>query len=195
LNTIHQLKHKLRKEVLDARIALPPHVVAEKSARIIQTLLKLDEYRYASTIMTYLDFRNEVQTGELVKRAMADGKRVAVPLTDPASGMLTPSSLSFYPDELEPGAWGILEPKPRCVRPLDPSELDLIVVPGVAFDRRGNRLGYGGGFYDRFLLRTGPEAFYVAPAYEMQLCDSVPRSSQDVRMHCLITEERIIRIS
>lgn len=170
-------------------------MVAEKSARIIQTLLKLDEYRYASTIMTYLDFRNEVQTGELVKRAMADGKRVAVPLTDPASGMLTPSSLSFYPDELEPGAWGILEPKPRCVRPLDPSELDLIVVPGVAFDRRGNRLGYGGGFYDRFLLRTGPETFYVSPAYEMQLCDSVPRSSQDVRMHCLITEERIIRIS
>ena len=105
MNTTH-LKHKLRKEVSDARIALPPHVVAEKSARIIQTLLKLDEYRYASTIMTYLDFRNEVQTGELVKRAMADGKRVAVPLTDQSSGMLTPSSLNFYPDELEPGAWG-----------------------------------------------------------------------------------------
>jgi len=195
LNTTHQLKHKLRKEVLDARIALPPHVVAEKSARIIQRLLKLDEYRYASTIMTYLDFRNEVRTGELVKRAMADGKRVAVPLTDQSSGMLTPSSLNFYPDELEPGAWGILEPKLKCVRPLDPRELDLIVVPGVAFDRRGNRLGYGGGFYDRFLQRTSPEALYIAPAYEMQLCDRVPQSSEDVRMHCLITEERVIRIS
>ncbi len=195
MNPIHLLKHKLRKEVLDARIALPPHVVAEKSARIIRTLLKLDEYRYASTIMTYLNFRNEVQTGELVKRAMAEGKRVAVPLTDPASGVLTPSTLNFYPDELEPGAWGILEPKLHCVRPLDPCELDLIVVPGVAFDRRGNRLGYGGGFYDRFLLRTRPEVFYIAPAYEMQLCDRVPRSSRDVRMHCLITEEQIIRIS
>jgi len=195
LNTAHQLKHKLRKEVLEARIALPPHVVAEKSARIIQRFLELDEYRYASTIMTYLDFRNEVQTGELVKRAMSDGKRVAVPLADPSSCMLTASSLNFYPDDLEPGAWGILEPKPNCVRPLDPRELDLIVVPGVAFDMRGNRLGYGGGFYDRFLLRTSPQALFIALAYEMQLCDRVPSSSQDVRMHCLITEERVIRIN
>ncbi len=173
---------------------MPPHVVAEKSVRVIKRLMALEEYRNASTIMTYLDFRNEVQTGELVKKAMTEGKKVTVPLTDIASRRLMPSSLSHFPDDLQPGTWGILEPKPHCVRPVDPCELDLIIIPGVAFDEEGNRLGYGGGFYDRFLPRTRPGAVYVALAFEMQLRESVEHDDQDIKVHCLLTEERMIRV-
>lgn len=187
------LKSELRKNVLKDRGALSPAEVAAKSARIIERLLGMDEYRRASTIMVYIDFRNEVQTGELVQRAMAAGKRVAVPVTDIAGRRLTPSLLADFPGDLHPGAWGILEPKPECLRPLAPEELDLVVVPGVAFDEQGNRLGYGGGFYDRFLPRTRPDTVYVALAFEVQVRPDVYPGPHDVPVHYLLTEDRLIK--
>ncbi|MCL6635477.1 MAG: 5-formyltetrahydrofolate cyclo-ligase, partial [Peptococcaceae bacterium] len=109
-------KSELRKDVLLARNALSPAEVAAKSARIIGRLLAMDEYRRAFTLMTYLDFRNEVQTGELVAKAMAAGKRVAVPVTDIAGRRLTPSLLADFPGDLHPGAWVIPEPRPEAFR-------------------------------------------------------------------------------
>lgn len=185
-------KSELRKDVLKARDALSPASVAEKSARIMERLLGMDEYRRASTIMAYLDFRSEVRTGKLVEQAMADGKRVAVPVTDVASRRLTPSLLEAFPGDLQPGAYGIPEPRPGCLRPLDPLALDLVVVPGVAFDGEGNRLGYGGGFYDRFLPRTGPGSVFVALAFELQIRPGVHPGSHDIPVHYIITEDRLI---
>lgn len=187
------LKSELRKNVLKARGALLPVEVAEKSARVVERLLGMDEYRKASTIMAYLDFRNEVQTGGLLERAIAAGKRVAVPVTDIANRRLTPSLLIDFPGDLQPGAWGILEPKPECMRPLEPEELDLVIVPGVAFDVDGNRLGYGGGFYDRFLPRTKPGTVYLALAFELQVRTDVYPGSHDIPVHYLLTEDRLIR--
>jgi len=187
------LKSELRKDVLKDRGALSPAEAAEKSARIIERLLGMDEYRRASTIMVYIDFRNEAQTGELVQRAMAAGKRVAVPVTDIANRRLTPSLLADFPGDLQPGAWGILEPKPECLRPIAPEELDLVVVPGVAFDEKGNRLGYGGGFYDRFLPRARYDTVYVALAFELQVRPDVHPGPYDVPVHYLLTEDRLIK--
>jgi 5-formyltetrahydrofolate cyclo-ligase len=179
--------------VLKARDALSPAAAAEKSARIVERLLGMDEYRRASTIMAYLDFRSEVRTGKLVEQAMADGKRVAVPVTDVAGRRLTPSLLEDFPGDLQPGAWGIPEPGPGRLRPLDPLELDLVIVPGVAFDGEGNRLGYGGGFYDRFLPRTGPGTVFVALAFELQIRPGVNPGAHDVPVHYIITEDRLIK--
>lgn len=187
-------KGELRKSVLKARSSLTLVQVAEKSARILERLLGLDEYKKASTLMAYLDFRNEAQTGELVQAAMAAGKKVAVPVTDIANKRLTPSLLLDYPGDLHAGAWDIPEPKPECLRPLEPQELDLVIVPGVAFDEKGNRLGYGGGFYDRFLPRTRPDTLFIALAFELQVRPEVYPGSHDVPMHLLLTEDRIIRI-
>lgn len=185
-------KVELRKSVLRARQALTPRQVAEKSERIVRRLLALEEYRRAGTVMVYLDFRNEVSTGAIVADAMAAGKRVVVPLTDVARRRLVPSLLVNYPDDLAPGAWGILEPKPDCVRPVDPKELDLVLVPGVAFDTVGNRLGYGGGFYDRFLPLTRPDSVWVALAYELQIRPNVYPREHDCPVHILITEDRVL---
>jgi len=178
--------------VLKARQSLTPAAVAGKSALILQKLLVLKEYRQAAALMVYLDFRNEVQTGALVADALDRGKRVAVPVTDVPNRRLIASLLLHYPDDLAPGAWGILEPKPECVRPLEPAALDLVIVPGVAFDLAGNRLGYGGGFYDRFLPCTRPDTVFVSLAFELQIRLDVYPGEHDCPVHYLITEDRLI---
>ncbi len=183
-------KNLLRREMLKARGLLTPVQIVEKSARITKRLLAMEEYRRAAVIMAYMDFRNEAQTGMLVEAAIAAGKIVAAPHTDIANRRLIPSLVTNYPDDLQPGAWGILEPRP--LKPLDPAGIDLVVVPGVAYDLCGNRLGYGGGFYDRFLRYTKPGAIYAAPAYEIQLQLDVYPCPHDVPVHFIVTEDRLI---
>ncbi|MBE3585333.1 MAG: 5-formyltetrahydrofolate cyclo-ligase [Thermoanaerobacter sp.] len=185
-------KSELRKDVLKVRGSLSPEEVAARSRRIMERLTSLEEYHRAKTLMAYVDFRNEVKTGDLIVESMARGKRVAVPLTDVAGKRLVPSLLLDFPGDLAPGTWGILEPRPECLRPLEPQELDLVVVPGVAFDLQGNRLGYGGGFYDRFLPRTRPDTVWLAPAFEVQLVPAVYHGPHDCPVHILVTEERVV---
>ncbi|SHE93009.1 5-formyltetrahydrofolate cyclo-ligase [Desulfofundulus australicus DSM 11792] len=185
-------KSELRKDVLKARGSLSPGEVAEKSKRILRRVLSLEEFQRARTLMAYVDFRNEVQTGALIMESMARGKRVAVPLTDVASKRLVPSLLLDFPGDLAPGTWDILEPRPECLRPLEPEELDLVIVPGVAFDLQGNRLGYGGGFYDRFLPRTRPDTVWLALAFEVQIRPHILTGPHDCPVHILVTEERVV---
>lgn len=185
-------KSEIRKDVLKARQSLNPREVAEKSAAVVRRILEREEYRRSRTLMAYVDFRQEVQTAGLIQAALAAGKRVAVPVTDVAGKRLTPSLLLDYPGDLIPGTWGILEPAPDRLRPVDPAELDLVIVPGVAFDFKGNRLGYGGGFYDRFLPCTRPDTVYLAPAFELQIRPEVYPDLHDCPMHLVATEERMI---
>lgn len=185
-------KKELRKKVIAARASLPEAEVARKSARITESIVALPEYQKALSIMAYVDFRNEVQTGELIKKALQDGKKVAVPYTDLAGKRLIPSLLEDFPGDLVPGTYGILEPPADCLRPVGPEELDLVIVPGVAFDERGNRLGYGGGFYDRFLPRTGEDCVWLAPAFELQLQPGVYAAEHDCPVHIIVTEDRVI---
>lgn len=187
-------KGELRKGVIKARAALDPEQVELKSAKIIEAVMSLEEFKKAGVLMAYVDFRNEVRSGPFIKAALAAGKRVAVPITDIAGKRLTPSEIIDYPGDLCPGAWGILEPRTECLRPLEPEELDLVLVPGVAYDLLGNRLGYGGGFYDRFLPRTKPGTVFVAPAFEMQIKENVYPGFYDCPVHILVTEERVHRI-
>jgi len=186
-------KSILRKTVLKERRSLSPAEVTGKSNLIVNKALAMEEYLQASTVMVYLDFRNEVQTGTLVLRSMAVGKRVVVPATDINNYRLIPSLLEKFPGDLQPGNWGILEPKPDCLRPVEPTEIDLIFVPGVAFDLNGNRLGYGGGYYDRFLKQTGSHSTFVALAFELQVRQYVYPDTHDVPVHYLVTEKRLIR--
>jgi 5-formyltetrahydrofolate cyclo-ligase len=185
-------KSEIRKEIFRARAALPGEEAAAKSGLIAKKLLALEEYRRAKVIMAYVDFRNEVRTDGLIRESLARGKAVAVPFTDTREKRLVPSLLLNYPEDLAPGTWGILEPAPGRLRPVEPAEIDLVVVPGVAFDPMGNRLGYGGGYYDRFLPLTRPDCFHVAPAYELQIVPEIETGPHDRPVHCVVTEERVI---
>jgi 5-formyltetrahydrofolate cyclo-ligase len=185
-------KGEIRKETLKARLALSAHEVARKSAAILDRIQALEEYRQADFLMTYINIRNEARTIELIKISLALGKKVAIPLTDIPAGNLKPSLLLNFPEDLAPGPWGILEPAAGCFRPVEIQKIDMVVVPGVAFDERGNRLGYGGGFYDRFLPLTRPDTFRVAPAFELQIKPEVCPGPHDCPVHCLVTEKRVI---
>jgi len=184
-------RNEVRQHILRCRMLMPPDRVKEKSKIIMEKIMTSDAYRKARSLMVYVDFRNEVGTESLISRALEEGKRVSVPITGIKEKKLTPSELLEYPGDLEPGAWGILEPRKSCVRPVDPMDLDMVIVPGVAFDSGGNRLGYGGGFYDRFLPGTRPGTVYLAPAFEVQMVENVFPGPLDVPVHIIVTEERI----
>jgi 5-formyltetrahydrofolate cyclo-ligase len=162
------------------------------SRQICRKLAALPEYLAADTVMSYVDFRSEVRTRHFLQTARRHGKRIVVPYCD--GGQLGLFLLEGL-DELAPGSYRILEPEPRwrgrTDRKVDVAELDLIVIPGVAFDRKGGRLGRGKGYYDRFLPRTRKDAASVALAFECQLFDRVPMQPHDVYMDKVITENAV----
>lgn len=188
-------KIELRKQVIARRNTLSQKQLMERSAKIVTTFLNLPEYHRAATVMAYVDFRNEVQTTHILENILQQGKRLVLPVTDVPQKKLIPSLILHFPDDLTPGTWGILEPSPQRIQPVEPKEIDLVIVPGVAFDTRGNRLGYGGGFYDRFLPNTRKNTTLVALAYELQVSSDVYHAEQDVPIHILITEERLLYFS
>lgn len=188
-------KNKIRKQALEVRSALGQAEVIEKSSQVIERLLNMDLYQGASTIMVYLDFRNEVKTDSLIKHALGVGKRVVVPLVNTVDRSMTPSQLINYPSDLTDGSFGILEPAPDKVRPIDPGEIDLVIVPGAVFDYKGNRLGYGGGYYDRFIPRLKEDAVTIALAYEFQVrpdCSDL-MGQYDQQVQYIITEKQLIK--
>lgn len=180
-------KRALRRRILAAREAQAAK--AGLSARICTHLTALPEHGRARTILWYLDCRSELRTRETVARELEGPRTIAIPYV---SG----SDLRLWRlagmDELEPGRFGILEParglRERTERHLDPRHVDLVVVPGVAFDPYGNRLGSGFGYYDRLLARMRPDTHLVAPCFQSQVVESVPAEPHDIRVHRVLTE-------
>jgi 5-formyltetrahydrofolate cyclo-ligase len=162
------------------------------SRLIWDKLLGLDAFARARTVMMYLDIGNEVRTRDYVLRLWQLGKRVVVPYC--AAHELHLFLLESM-DELAPGTWQILEPTPewrsRPERRIEAAELDLIIVPGAAFDRKGDRLGLGKGYYDRLLRQVRPEAVKIAVAFECQMVDEIPTLDHDVRMDMVVTEKAV----
>lgn len=185
-----ETKQRLREEVRARRAAQPRK--DELSRRIAARLAALPEYHAAGTVLFYVSFRSEVRTREMLAEAWRAGKRVVVPYC--TGGRLKLVKIDGA-DELAPGTLGILEPRPelrsRPERRVDPQEPDLIVVPGLAFDRQGNRLGYGRGYYDKLLPLVRSDAALVALAYECQRVDALPRLAHDVPVHKIVTERAV----
>lgn len=181
---IREQKKYLRKEFLLRRRTLENRL--ERDQRILERILHTDWYAQAQSIYTYVSYRAEVDTKKLIQQAWKDGKNVAVP-------KVCGEIINFYQiysmDELEPGIKGILEPMEHC--PLREEQDAVIIVPGAVFDLERYRIGYGGGFYDRY-LETHPNYRSVALAYECQFVDSVPRQPWDRKLDCIITEEACI---
>jgi 5-formyltetrahydrofolate cyclo-ligase len=190
LEKIFREKQDLRRSVAARREAQGD--VAALSRRIWDKILALPQFVRARTVMTYLDIGNEVRTRQYVPELWQLGKKVVVPFC-------TARDLRLFHlinmDELSPGTWQILEPKPewreRAERHVEASELDLIVVPGLAFDRNGGRLGLGKGYYDRFLQLIRLDAMKISPAFECQLVEEIPMSPYDVRVDMVITEKAV----
>jgi 5-formyltetrahydrofolate cyclo-ligase len=164
------------------------------SRRIIAALTNLPEFGRAESAVMYVDVRDEVRTQPLIAEQLAAGQSVIVPFCLGDDLRLCRVDAIA---QLEIGAYGILEPAPAlqtdATRLVDPIGADLIVIPGVAFDRRGYRLGHGFGYYDRLLARVSERAMLVALAYECQMFDNVPHEPHDVAVNIIVTESTVYR--
>ncbi len=140
-------KQELRRAICKARDALSSEEITARSAAITRRLFALVSYRASQTIMFFISFCSEVDTRLAVGNSLMCGKRVLVPKAVPETRMLIPSYLQNWDNDLATGFYGIPEPRPEALRTADPSVIDLLIAPGVAFDLEGNRLGYGGGYY------------------------------------------------
>ncbi|SDL28545.1 5-formyltetrahydrofolate cyclo-ligase [Natronincola ferrireducens] len=186
------MKKHLRNQLLEKRDSLTESQILEKSSEVFRQLKDCPIYIKSQQVMLYLSFRSEVRTEDIIKDLFQQGKRVFIPLTLPKTRELIISELLDVEKDLEIGNFGVLEPKKEAIRPVDPSILDLIIVPGVGFDQRGYRVGYGGGYYDRFLPKLDPSVPTVAPAFEVQLIDNVPTDSYDFPVQYIVTEDQFI---
>jgi len=185
-------KKTLRQDVLSRRDQLNWQEVEVFSAEIAKKMFALPEYIAAGTIMYFLNFAKEVMTLKMLPQTLAHAKRVVAPKTVAKERRLILSEVLDVVDDLAPGLWDIPEPKAERLRPVVPSEIDFVVVPGVAFDEKGNRLGYGGGYYDRFFAQLREGVPLVAVTFEVQILPTVPVEVWDRRVDLIITEKRVI---
>ncbi|CCQ92215.1 5-formyltetrahydrofolate cyclo-ligase [Nitrospina gracilis 3/211] len=185
-------KAVIRKKILAHRRTLDPETLKALSGRITETVLKLDAFRRAGTMLIYLSIPGEVETDGLVSAALDAGKRVCVPVIDSRRGELTAMHLPGWDIEFQTGPFGIREPEYRSQKRVPPEEIDLVLLPGLAFDRKGGRIGYGKGYFDRFLDRLNDRAGRIALAFDFQIHDTLPQSPLDRRVHKIITEKEII---
>ena len=191
-DNIRQHKAFIRETMRALRDALDPEERAAKSLLIKSNLFSLPEIMSASSLMFYVSFRSEVRTEPMIRHALSLGKQVIVPITDLKNKRLQLSQIKDFDEDLAPGTWGILEPKPGKIRPVAYSDIDVVVTPGLAFSEQGWRIGYGGGFYDRLLRESKIKAY--ALAFEIQIISGdIPHNPErDVPVDYIVTEKRVI---
>lgn len=184
-------KKRLRQDFRARLAAIPADQLAERSAAACRRLLDQPEYQRAEVVMIFLSGPNEIETSQIALQAWSDLKRVLVPKVAWDQRRILPLEIRSLTSDIGPGYMGIREPIDGM--PIPVADIDLVVVPGLAFDMQGNRLGRGRGFYDRFLSHRDFRAVACGLALEEQLIDAVPHDETDVRVKMLVTDERVVR--
>ncbi len=186
-------KALLRKELLKRRDSIPSEVRKSKERVINERLMSLDEIRNANVLFFFASFRSEVNTLDAIAQLLSDGKRLVLPKVDRERHTLLLYEVKGV-EELTAGYMNILEPAVLTEeRVVDINNVDAVIIPGAGFDAGGNRIGYGGGYYDRLLSLLTRHVPVVAPAYEEQIVESVPAEPHDIRADMIVTDRRVIR--
>jgi 5-formyltetrahydrofolate cyclo-ligase len=185
-----EAKTALRERMRAARAAIPEAERARRSAEVARQVLELPEAAGAGRVFTFLSFGSEVSTAPLIERLRGRGAAIAVPVVE--AGRM--EAVDLPPGAaLVPSGYGAMEPAERV--PAPPPAIDLVVAPGLAFDRRGRRLGYGGGYFDAFLPRLRPGTPVVGVCFAEQVVDEVPAGEGDRAVHVVVTDAEVIRPS
>lgn len=191
---IQARKQQLRQSIIAAREKLAAPERMRLSRAVIGSALDLPAYRQAQTVLGYLNFGAELAAELWVQQALADGKRVLLPRVNRASKHLDLYQVRDLQRDVAPGLWGIREPVvEHCIKEEAPGTVDFILLPGVAFTRRGARLGYGGGFYDKLLAHMPHRPTLVAGAFDLQVVPEIPQEDTDRKVEWLVTEHETIR--
>jgi 5-formyltetrahydrofolate cyclo-ligase len=183
-------KKELRENALKIRNGFASRQVWDSSEEIVRKLLEHPWYRDCTTLFTYVSMDNEVQTRQLIEKAFEDGKRVCVPRVVPRQQMQA-VPITNPSTDLEKGFFGVLEPVAH-LQPVSQHEVDLVVVPGLVFDREGYRIGYGGGYYDKYLENLPSHCRTVGLAFHTLITDRIPREAHDKKVMLVITEKELI---
>ncbi len=186
-------KKEIRISMLEKRSLLSKNEMITKSNAIANHLYNTTFYNNSNFIMTYIDFRKEVITKDIIEYSLKKGKHICVPITIPKTRELMVSEIKNFEKELELGCYNILTPKKEYIRKIDPKTLDLILVPGAAFDKNGYRIGYGGGYYDRFFNKLCHNTLKIGLAYQMQIINNIPNDTYDKPVDYIITENGLIK--
>ena len=188
---LREAKRAMRIAVIEQRDALPPAERAAASQAIAARIVALPEFAAAPSVLLTLPFRSEWDTRLVASAALAADKALLVPRVDPVARVLSLHRIESLTDAVVPGYRGI--PEPRAEAPhASPNDVAFALVPGVAFDGGGRRLGYGGGYYDRLLPLLPRGAPRIAGAFEVQLVDTVPAAGHDLAVDMIVTPTRSV---
>ncbi|SHH53271.1 5-formyltetrahydrofolate cyclo-ligase [Clostridium collagenovorans DSM 3089] len=185
------MKDFLRKELREKRHKLSVKEVANKSSYIEIQLDKIISKLNVKNIMLYYSFKNEVSTEKYITKLLNSDFNVILPYSQISTKAIIPYLIKNLKEDLSKSSFGILEPNINInsVFPID--KIEVVVIPGIAFDIQGNRMGFGAGFYDRFLIKN-ENMIKIAICYDFQLLNSIPNEPHDVKMDIIITEERVL---
>lgn len=185
------MKTELRNYYKNIRKHLSSTEIEQKSRAVFEIITNHSDFKTARRLMIYVSFEREVETIALIKTALKEQKEVVIPISNLETCTITPSLLTSFED-LAPNKLGILELPQHKQIITDPSLIDLCLIPGLAFDLEGHRLGFGKGFYDRFLPLLKPSALKIGLAYECQIsADSLPYEKHDFIMDKICTEKKL----
>jgi 5-formyltetrahydrofolate cyclo-ligase len=183
-------KQEIRNKILDHREAIDINIRNQWDEGIFNNLINSEWYKKANTIFAFVSFKSEADTHKIIKHAIKDRKIICVPRIESKQKGIEIFKIDGF-NQLKKGYFGILEPDESCTE-VDKKDIDLILMPGVAFDRQGGRVGYGAGFYDKFLSDMNNNVNKIAVAYHFQVLHDIPMDEHDVRIDGIITEEESI---
>lgn len=186
-----QRKRAIRAHVQAKAMAVAPEHAAEASALICELLIASNAFHRAATLMVFTALPGEPDLTNLIECAYDAKKRVCAPCVCWEQKLLSPCLVAHWPGDLVQGRYGVHQPRPGSTR-VPARELDLVLVPGVAFDRLGNRLGRGAGFYDRFLAEPALHADTCGVCFSRALLTDLPFLKHDVRVHSVVTEDGLV---
>jgi 5-formyltetrahydrofolate cyclo-ligase len=181
-------KKATRTRMLAVRDALGHDARKQYSAAITEKLFALPEFGSARTVAAYVSFGSEFDSASFAAAVLTGGKRLLLPRIDRAQQVMIFHTVTDLRESLLPGAWGISEPDPERCPQADLDDVDFMLVPGLAFTRRCERMGYGGGFYDVAIGNLRPHARKVAAAFSTQIVDTLVVESHDRRVDVVVTE-------
>lgn len=185
-----QLKKDIRKVMTEKRDKISVSEKAHYDQSIFEKLKCSSFYENSKTVFIYVSFRSEVDTIRIINDLLSNGKTVCVPKVNRDKKEMEAYRINSIED-LQKGYFGILEPRASCKK-VENTDIDLVLMPGLAFDRTGGRVGYGGGFYDRFLKTVNPGTLKIALAYHFQVLDEVPMEPCDIKIDGILTDDGLI---
>lgn len=186
-------KKTIREDILRKRDSIDPEIRLKKDNMIMDKVLSSPDFEKANTILYFASFRSEVATLPHIEEALKRGKRIVLPKVDNIERRLILYEI-LDTKEIKPGFMGIPEPEAVPERQRDINDVDLVIMPGVAFDPDGNRLGYGAGYYDKLLAGLRRDIPLIAIAYEEQIVNALPSEDHDVRVNKIVTDKRVIQV-